>query len=88
MLNRHIPLSFPMQGIGFVDTLYKVWTKRKCNLQGFDTECKTWLLLLLQLVEVTGDHPDVLLQRFFLGKNEVAEVVKRYQDDIINHVSA
>ena len=61
-----------------------MWTERKFNLQGFDPECIKWLLLLLQLVDVTGDHPANHLRRFLLGKTVV---VKKHRHDITKHVN-
>ena len=79
-------LCFP-QGLSFVDTLYKFCTEHQFNPDGFHPECKKWVLLLLQLVDVTGDdHPEVHLQRF-LNKSTHTVVVKKYREDIINHVS-
>ena len=65
-----------------MDTLYTVWSKREFNMQIFDTECKKWIDLLLQLVDVTG-HPYIHLQRFLHGKTGV---VMKYQRYIIDHV--
>ena len=77
-------LSFP-QGLRFVDGLDKFWTEHSFDSQVFDPECMKWVLLLLQLVDVTKDHAEVHLQDF-LGKSTLM-VVKKYQDDIIKHVS-
>ena len=77
--------SFP-QGLSFVEELYKFWTKYGFKSQVFDPECKKWVLLLLQLVDVTKEHPEVHLQSF-LGRSTLM-VVKKYRADIIKHVSA
>ena len=77
--------SFP-QGLRFVDDLYKFWTEHSFKSQIFDPECKWWVLLLLQLVDVTKERPEVHLQSF-LGKPTLG-VVKKYQADITKHVSA
>ena len=77
-------LSFP-QGLRFVEELYKFWTEHSFKSQLFDPECKKWVLLLLQLVDVTKTHPEVYLQNF-LGKSTLM-VVKKYRDDITKHVS-
>ena len=82
----NIPLlSFP-QGLRFVDGLDKSWTEHSFDSQVFDPECKKWVLLLLRLVDVTKEHPEVHLQSF-LGKSTLM-VVKKYRDDITKHVSA
>lgn len=71
------------QGLDFLDTLYKLWTERKFNLEAFDCECKKWLFLLLHLVNITGDNLSLYLRRFLLGKTGV---VKKYRHDITKHV--
>ena len=76
-------LTLISQGLNFLDTLYKLWTERKFSLQAFDPECIKWLLLLLQLVDVTGDNPAVYLRRFLLGRTGV---VKKYRQDITKYV--
>ena len=79
-----ILFCFP-QGLGFVDTLYKFCTEHHFKT---DFECEKWVLLLLQLVDVTGDdHPEVHL-RSFLSMSTHSVVVKKYREDIIKHVSA
>ena len=75
--------SFP-QGLRFVDDVYKFWTGHSFDSQVFDPQCKSWVLLLLQLVDVTKEHPEVHLQSF-LGKSTLG-VVKKYRDDITKHV--
>ena len=80
-----ISLTFFPQGLGFVDTLYRFCTKHNFNPLVFDPEYKKWVLLLLQLVDVTGDKPHIHLERF-LGKSTHG-VVKKYRDDIIEYVS-
>ena len=81
-----LPLpSFP-QGLCFVDDLYKFWTEHSFKSEVFDPECMKWVLLLLQLVDVTKDHAEVHLQNFL--DQSTLMVVKKYQDDITKHVSA
>ena len=83
----NIFFCFP-QGLSFVDTFYKFCTKHQFNTDGFHPECKKWVLLLLQLVDVTGDdHPEVHL-RSFLSMSTHSVVVKKYREDIIKHVSS
>lgn len=77
--------SFP-QGLAFVNTLHNFWTELKFNPQAFDTECKMWVFLLLRLVDVTGDNPQVHFQ-LFLGKSLPTSPLKKYRVDIIKHVS-
>ena len=84
--NYNTPLSSFPQGLSFVNELNKFWTEHKFKPQVFDPECKKWVLLLLELVDVTKDHPEVHLKSF-LGKSTPA-VVKKYRDDITKHVSA
>ena len=65
-----------------MDTLYTVWSKREFNQKIFDTECKKWINLLLQLVDVTEHQPHIHFQRFLHGKT----VVMKYQQYIIGQV--
>ena len=81
---HHIPYLLS-QGLGFVDILYRFCTKHNFNPVVFDPECNKWVLLLLQLVDVTRDNSHVHLERF-LGKS-THTVVQQYQDDIIKYVS-
>ena len=67
-----------------MDTLYTVWSKREFNQHIFDKECKKWINLLLQLVDVTGRQPHIHLQRFLHGKTDV---LMKYRQYIIDHVS-
>ena len=79
-------LSLPfLQGLNFLDTLSDVWTQCKFDSQAFDPECTKWLLLLLQLVDVTGDNPHIHYRRFILAKTGV---VKKYRQEVKKHVSA
>lgn len=78
--------NFFFQGLTFVDTLYQFWTEHKFNPHMLDFECKTWVLLLLQLVDVTGDDPCTYL-KMFLSKSTRTVVVKKYQHEIMDCVS-
>ena len=61
-----------------------MWTQRKFDSQEFDPECRKWLLLLLQLVDITGDNPHNHFHQFILGKSAV---VKKYRWEIKKYVS-
>lgn len=78
-----IPIIF-LQGLDFLDELHNVWSKHQFSPQRFDLECKQLVLLLLQLVDVTGNHPNIYLKKFLPGRSIVIE---KYQRDIIKHVS-
>ena len=73
-----------LKGLDFVDELHHVWSKHQFHHSRFDFECKQLVLLLLQLVDVTGNHPIIYLKKFLLDKSIV---IKKYQRDIIEHVS-
>ena len=75
------------QGLDFVDTVYNFCKVHSFNCQLRDSECKKWVMLLLRLVDVTGDDPCTNL-KIFLGKSTHTVVVKEYRQDIIKHVSA
>jgi len=79
----HIPIIF-LQGLDFLDELHDVWSKHQFNPQRFDLECKQLVLLLLQLVDVTGNHPNIYLKKFLLDRSIV---IKKYHRDIVKHVS-
>ena len=70
----------------FVDAVYKFWTERNFNPTGFDSECKKWVLLLLQLVNVTEDDSHIYLEVFLVKSNH--KVVVKYQKEIREQVSA
>ena len=84
--NQYPPILLP-QGLDFVDTVYNFCKVHSFHNQLRDSECKKWVQLLLQLVDVTGDDPCTNL-KIFLGKSTHTVVVKEYRDDIIKHVSA
>ena len=69
-----------------MNTLHKFWTDRKFDSQLFDAECKKWVLLLLKLVDITGDNAQFHFE-IFLGKPLRTNAMKEYRDDIIKHVS-
>ena len=72
-------LTLISQGLDFLDTLNKLWTERKFNLEAFDCECKKWLCLLIQLVVIIGDNLSCDSQSFLLGKTSV---VKKYRQHV------
>lgn len=78
------PTLFP-KGLTFMDTVYKFCTEHKFNPQMFGPECKKWFLLLLQLIDFTGDNPHIPLKAFFHSSTHI--VVKWYRADIIKLVS-
>ena len=41
-----------------------VWEKHKYDKEFLDSECKKWLQLLIGMVDLTKDHPEVLLKEF------------------------
>ena len=71
------------QGLEFLDSLAEVWERRAFNGQLFDAECVRWLLLLLWLVDITGQSPALHLLQFLKGRG----MVKRYRQHITNYVS-
>ena len=71
-----------LQGIGFLDAMSALWDRRKFSDVAVDSECIKWLQLLLGLVDITGDHPDVHMKKF-LGRTGV---VKRYRTTIVKQV--
>ena len=75
---------FP-KGLIFVDTLCNFCMEYKFNPQIFDPECKKWLLLLLQLIDFTGDNPYIPLKAFLGGSTHTD--VKCYRADSVKLVS-
>ena len=80
------PLKLFLQGLAFVNMLHKFWTENKFNPQVFETECQKWVLLLLNLVDVTGDNPHIHFE-IFLGKSSRTRAMKEYRADIVKRVS-
>ena len=83
IFHSYFPSPSPPQGLEFLDSLAEVWERRGFNGQLFDAECVRWLLLLLRLVDITGESPALHLHQFLKGRG----VVKRYRQRIRNHVS-
>ena len=72
--------------MAFVITLHKFWTDHQFDPQLFEAECKKWISLLLKLVDITGDNPQVHFE-IFHGKSLHTNAMKKYRVDIIKHVS-
>ncbi len=53
-------------------------------MEVFDAEMIKWLMLLLQLVDITGPSPEIHLRKFLTGRTGV---VKKYRKHIITYVS-
>ena len=83
---KPVSSNSPSQGLDFVDAVYNLCKANSFSSDLLDSECKKWVQLLLQLVDVTGDDPCTNL-KVFLGKF-THTVVKEYRQDIIKHVSA
>ncbi len=72
------------QGLLFLDFLLSVWDKHKFREVSIESECTNWLQLFLEMVDITGDHPDILLRLFF-GK---ITICKKYRKLIVREVCA
>ena len=67
-----------------------VWEKRKYDEEFLDSECKKWLEQLIGMVDLTKDHPKVLLGKFI----SQAAVCKKYSAyisgqvrDMLDHIA-
>lgn len=63
------------QGISFLDAMYLIFLQRQVNKEFMDSEIHNWLQLFLQLVDITGDSPEVHLSLFISGDQPV---IKEY----------
>ena len=69
--------------MSFLNELHDIWGHRSFSAEMFDSECVHWLKLLLQLVDLTKDDPQLHLKRFITGRSKVCST---YRKDIINYV--
>ena len=79
--------SVYVQGIDFLNLVDDVWGNRKVtddNLKAtMQAELQKWLLLLLQLVDITAPQADIHLKMFMKGRG----VVKTFKKSIERAVS-
>ena len=78
-----------VQGQSFINAIDSVWTKRSVsdgNLKTqFKSECQKWVLLLLQLIDITKPEAVTHLHEFVRPKGK--GVLKMYRQDINETVS-
>lgn len=74
-----------LQGIEFVDNIHLFIFKRSVKDDLLDSEIHCWLMLLLQLVEVTGYNPAVQFALFIYGKEPVLTKYKRVSEKFVSH---
>ena len=76
-----------MQGLAFLQVVNQIWSHRSVrdgNLKTqFNSECQKWVLLLLQLIDVTGSQAETHLRVFIKGGG----VAKLHRDVIKKTVS-
>ena len=82
-------LSFlSLQGLSFLQVVDQIWSHRCVSddeLKGqFSSECQKWVLLLLQLIDVTGTEAATHLYVFIKGRG----VTKTHREIIKKTVSA
>lgn len=66
-----------MQGIIFLDAMYSIFLQRKFNQDYMDSEMHHWLALLLRLVDIAGNNPELHLKLFISGKQLV---IRKYRN--------
>ena len=72
-----------IQAIALLDYLVLLWERRGFREEAVDSECVNWIQLLLSMVNIKGDRPDVLLSKFFVR----GVVCKKHRRLIIKQVS-
>ena len=55
-----------LQAINFLDFLNSLWERRRFKEETVNSECAKWFQLLLSTVDISKDHPDFLLRKFFI----------------------
>jgi len=77
-----------IQGLAFLLVVNQTWSHRSVNdgalKAQFNAECEKWVLLLLQLIDITGSQAETHLQIFIKGGG----VTKMFQGIIKSAVSA
>lgn len=74
-----------LQGLELLDAMNEVYSQKKWRKKQFYTECKKWLLFLLELVKY-DQHPETLLHEFISSQDYV--VTKCHQGFIVDQVCA
>ena len=72
-LTLHITLSSCTQGIEFLDVVLVLCNDTNINQDILESEVGSWLTLLLQLIDITGNEPALHLKRFISGKDKVVK---------------
>ena len=81
-VGSHIPPT--PQGIDFLDVLLEIFTQRKIDHEMVEDKIRKWLILLIQLVDITGPEPEVHFSLFIHGTQKV---MKKYKHLTIKYVS-
>ena len=76
-------LCVVLQGIEFLDMVLEWLGELKVSEEVKDAELESWLRLLLQLVDITGDNPAQYLNHFIRGREKI---IKKYKLVAQNHV--
>ena len=71
-----------LQGIAFLDSLSKLYDRPAFDTTFVEGECTHWLKLLLDLVDITKDHPEVVFKEFL----RQTDVLEQHHDLIVKHV--
>lgn len=78
---------FSMQGLAFLHVVNQIWNDRSVSDEDlktkFNSECEKWVLLLLQLIDITGSQAKTHLHVFIRGEG----VAKSYRGIIKKTVS-
>lgn len=79
--------DFNLQGIGFVDCMNEICTRRKVDPTLVEAECLKWVFLLLHLVDFTEDKAEIHLRQFLKSRSKVLQSSKCRQE-VKKYVSA
>ena len=77
-------LAILQDGLAFLETIFEAAQKRHWQSTELDDEMKTWLSMLLGLVDMTSDHAESYLKDFLSPKP--GSVTKQYSEHIKREV--
>ena len=73
----------PLQGLDFVDTLLKIVTANKWNLEEYSVLFQEWFILLLSLIDFDQD-PHICLQEMLSSELPVARRYRTFLDEKVS----
>ena len=76
-----------MQGISLVDCIHDVCTSRKLESIQMESECYSWIRLLIECVDFTSSLAETHLRRFVINRSELFKS-KKCQREVRKCVSS